>query len=46
MNKSALVKQARKMNHEALMHARAGRHNTAALCRDFRNINMRYAREV
>lgn len=46
MNKTVLVKQARKMSREAIAHMKAGRVNTAALCRDFRDVNMRYARGV
>jgi hypothetical protein len=46
MNLITLIQQARRMNHQAIHFRAAGRHLTASLCVDFRNINMRHAREL
>lgn len=43
MTTASCIAQARKMNHAAIQARKAGRHVTAAMCRDFRIANMKQA---
>jgi hypothetical protein len=46
MTKQALVKQAQKMNRDAIFNDRHRMYTSASLCRQFRDINMKHARQM